>query len=176
VDPNFEVVLKSLCPLPVPKNTLICTQSILSSKLNGGVFCCLVYFLIFLEKVSFTKLCGSNFELSLLSDRYGLESTIDTTEFELKATSIPEPLQRPSEFTSASALERFSIELFNNVFLPSSCSRSFLFRRKFSRICNSGGCVLKSVYQDHILLSVDYPDDDSSASPRSISELIRYVS
>jgi hypothetical protein len=135
----------------------------------------LVYFLIFLEKVSFTKLCGSNFELSSLSDRYGLECTIDTTEFELKATLFPELLQRPSEFTSPSSLERYSIELFNNVFLPSSCSRFFLFRRKFSRLCNSGVCVLKSVYQDNILLSVDYPDD-SSASPRSISELIRYVS
>jgi hypothetical protein len=75
VDSDFEAALKSSGLFPVP------SKSTLSSKLNVGAFCCLFYFLIFLENVSFTKLSGSNFELASLSDRYGLECKIDATEF-----------------------------------------------------------------------------------------------
>ena len=172
---KFEAILNSPDPFCLPSHFINESYSILSSKLNGGAFCCLFYFFMELEKASATKLFGSNVELGLLFDRFGSECNIDTTDFELKNNLFPEPFHRPSVFESVSVLERYSLELLNDNFKLASCASLFLFRSKLWLTCCRCSRVLSTTYEDRMILNLDYVGV-SPDSPRSLSDIIRYGS
>ena len=166
---KFDSFLKSPDLCSFPKHIFVVCDSIFTSNLKGGSFCCLFNFIIALEKVSFMNLTGSNLEMRSIIDRYGSEYFIDTTDFELKTMllpALPEPFQQPSLLTPVSSLE------FINNYLNLN-SKFFLLRSKLSLKCSRCSCVSNPSYDDHFIMSLDL-DVVASAPPRSITDLIRY--
>jgi hypothetical protein len=161
--------LKSPDLCSFPKHIFVVCDSILTSNLKGGSFCCLFNFIIALEKVSYMNLTGSNLEMRSIIDRYGFENFIDITDFELKTMllpMLPEPHQQPSLLTPVSSLE------FINNYLNLN-SKFFLFRSKLSLKCSRCSCSSNPSYDDHFIMNLDV-DVEASALPRSISDIIRY--